>query len=366
MKKLHACMLLLGLGFVVYLVHRIGLRELCHQLADLGWGLVPLVCSEGLAELFHALSWRYCLSGPHASIPLARLFRINMAGYAISYLTPTASLGGDVTKAGLLALTHKGPEAVSGVLIGKLSFALAHLMIVVLGAIFILPRLTLPHALRVALLAGSILIALGIVIFFWIQKHGKLGALVRRLVARNIGGKTLRSAAHYLSNVDETLKMFYLERPWGLALSVSWHLLGYAVGIFQIWYFLHLLGQDFRLTLAAQIWFVGMWFDLLAFSVPLGLGVLEGSRIVAFRAFAYSPLIGITYAVVLRFAQLFWSLFGLASYASLISLPSRKFAPNAKQPRPPKPPNQNQNANPASPSSDTKVQYQLGASPAKR
>src|SRR4051812_35751702 len=118
-------MFALGLGLLIYLVLQIGIQELGTELASLGWGLIPLIIGEGFAELFHAISLRYCLSGPQRSISMPRLFGINMAGYAISYILPVASLSGDVTKAGLLALHGKGPRAVSAVLVSKLSFALA-------------------------------------------------------------------------------------------------------------------------------------------------------------------------------------------------------------------------------------------------
>jgi hypothetical protein len=54
-----------------------------------------------------------------------------------------------------------------------------------------------------------------------------------------------------------------------------------------------------------------MWFDLITFAVPQNLGTLEGTRIVALRAIGYSSLLGMTYAVALRLAQLFWSAVGL-------------------------------------------------------
>lgn len=319
MKKVHGFMVALGLGLVIYLIRNIGIRQLWNELTVLGWGLVPLIVAEGVAELFHAIGWRCCLNAPPRSITLIRLFHMNMAGYAISYITPTASLGGDATKAGLLALNDNGLDAVTSVLINKLSFALAHLLFVVLGLILILPRITLPRALRVPVLAGSIMVAFGIVIFLWIQKHGKVGVFTRWLVARSIGGKTLRNLAHQLNEVDDALKNFYRQRPWGLPLSVFWHSLGYAVGIFQIWCFLHLLVSKFGITIAGHVWFVGMWFDLLAFAVPTNVGVLEGGRMMAFKAAGYEPLLGMTYAIALRATQLFWTAFGLASYVSLIS-----------------------------------------------
>ena len=96
-------------------------------------------------------------------------------------------------------------------------------------------------------------------------------------------------------------------------------MLGYSVGIFQIWNFLHLLADRPYFTLAAEAWFVGMWFDLAAFAVPMSLGVLEGGRVLTFSVVTSQPLLGMTYALALRLTQLFWSAFGLASYALLLS-----------------------------------------------
>src|SRR4051794_16984531 len=101
MKKLHSALLVLGVAFLAWLVWKIGARELWHELTLLGWGLVPLILCEGVAELIHTMGWRHCLSGPSRCLSLTRLFRIRMAGYAINYVTPTAALGGEVTKAGL-------------------------------------------------------------------------------------------------------------------------------------------------------------------------------------------------------------------------------------------------------------------------
>jgi uncharacterized membrane protein YbhN (UPF0104 family) len=319
MKKLHTALLVLGAGFLLFLVWRIGLEELWRELVSLGWGLVPLVLAEGVAEMIHTVGWRQCLSEPHRSLPWAFLFRTRMAGYAISYVTPTATLGGEVTKAALLASHRRGPEAVSGVLIGKVCFALGHLLFVVVGSAVVLWRVKLPPALFGAMLLSSGLVASGIAGFFLLQKHGKLGGLVRWLAARKVGGRVMEKAAQDITAVDEALKAFYRERPEGVLLAVCWHLLGDSVGIVQAWLFFSLLKQDASLTTAASSWFLGMWFDLLTFAVPFNLGALEGTRIVALKAIGYNALVGMTYGVMLRLALLFWTGFGLVSYGVLAS-----------------------------------------------
>jgi uncharacterized protein (TIRG00374 family) len=280
---------------------------------------VPIILSEGLADLIHTVGWRHCLSGPLQSLSLWLLFRIRMAGFAINYLTPTASVGGEVTRAALLAANHPGPEAVSGVIIGKFCFAFAHLVFVVAGSAFILWRIPLPTVLWISMLVSSAMLAGGMMTFLLVQKHGKLGAVVRWLVARKLGGRALQRAAAGITKVDEALKVFHRERPRDLWLAVGWHLLGYSVGIFQTWLFFRVLNPDASLTLVAGTWFLGMWFDLLTFAVPLNLGTLEGSRVVVFKSIGYDAVSGMAYGVALRCAQLFWAGFGLVSYGLLVS-----------------------------------------------
>jgi len=317
-KLFHVVLLCIGGAFLAYLIWKIGPREIWREFTSLGWGLIPLVMAEGIAEMIHTLGWRHCMNEPYRSLPWFFLFRVRMAGYAINYLTPTATLGGEVTKGTLLASAHKGPGAVTGVLIGKLCFGFAHLLFVLTGSILILTTVKLPIALWLGMLFSSALVASGIVIFFLIQKRGKLGAFVRWLAARKLGGRLLQRAAGGITEIDEALKSYYRERRGELLRAICWHFLGYSIGIAQTWFFFSLLNRS-TWVVAAATWFLGMWFDLLTFAMPFGLGTLEGTRIIVLRAVGYNALLGMTYGVALRLAQLFWAAAGLVNYALLAS-----------------------------------------------
>ncbi len=319
MKKLHTLLLLLGLGFLAYLVGTIGLRKLWSELTSLGWGLVPFILIEFVAEGVHTLGWRCCLSGPHRRLPWFRIFRIRMAGLAVNYLTPTASLGGEVTKAALLTSHHRGPEAVSGVLLGKLCAGVGHLVFVAVGSMVVLWCVTLPRAVWAAMWLSGALVAAGILTFLLLQKYGKLGGFIRWLAANKFAGQSLRTAAGEISNVDDALKTFYRERPRDLVLAVGWHVFGHSLGILQTWWFFSLLHQPASAAVATCIWVLGMWFDLLTFGVPLNLGTLEGSRAFAVKMVGYNLVVGMTYGIALRLAQLFCAGFGLVNYALLAS-----------------------------------------------
>ncbi len=92
-----------------------------------------------------------------------------------------------------------------------------------------------------------------------------------------------------------------------------------ACGTIQAWYFLFLLTDHASLKTAAVIYFLGSWFDLLAFAIPLNMGVQEATRIVAFKVVGLGSVMGLAYGLTLRFEQIFWTGIGLLSYTNLLS-----------------------------------------------
>lgn len=317
MKKFHIGSILLGVILLIFLIWKIGPDALWRDFRLLGWGLIPFILMEGIVDVFNTLGWRYCLSPPHRTLPFSRLFAIRLAGSSINYFTPTATLGGEVIKGALLSSYKKGPEAAAGVIVGKLAYALSQLLFVVLGSFLILWRIDLPVAGSAMMLAGSSLVGAGIAVFLVVQKYGKLGAVVRWLVAHEAGGETLKKAAHQITQVDQTLKLFYQERPGDLPLSMLCHAAGMGCSILKTWYFiLYLTGGT--LYSAAGIWFLSTWFDLLTFPIPLGIGVQEGSRVLAFKAVGFPLTLGLTYGIALRLEQISWSVAGLFVYTALL------------------------------------------------
>ncbi|HEY1790361.1 MAG TPA: lysylphosphatidylglycerol synthase transmembrane domain-containing protein [Verrucomicrobiae bacterium] len=324
MKKIHALLLALGLIFLGCLVWKIGPTRLWSEFASLGWGLAVFIGFEFLAEGLHTKGWSYCLDGRYRRMSWFQLFRIRLAGNAINYLTPTAAMGGEVTKAALLSSNHKSPEAISGVLIGRLSTGVAHASFVACGSIVVMCDAHLPRPVWAAMFASGGCVIAGMLVFLLLQKYGKLGVFVRWLAARPFAGRFLQKLAREISSVDESLKAFYRERPGDLAPSVAWQWLGHSTGLLQTWWFLTLLHHPFSPETIATVWVLGMWFDLLTFAVPLNMGTLEGSRIVAFKAAGLGVLGGMTYGLALRLAQLSVACFGLISYALFVKAASLK------------------------------------------
>lgn len=328
MKKFHVITVAGGALLFGFLVYHIGPASLWTGLSTLGWGLVLLTLTDGAADLFHAQALRHCLSGPHRSLSFARILSIRVSGSAVNYLTPTAGFGGEVTKGVLLSEDETGALAASAVIVDKLSLALAQLLFVAGGGLVVLPRLAAPPGLLLALVFGTGLLSAGVLAFLVLQWQGRLGSVVRWAVTHNVGGKVLRNAARHMTDVDDTLRLFYRSRPLDLPLSVLWHLLGMVWGTVPAYLFLFMLTGHSSLFVAGAVLVLGTWFNLVTFAVPADIGVQEASRLAVFSLLGYSSALGLTYGITLRIEQLLWAGAGLLVYAFLASRPGKR-APGA-------------------------------------
>jgi len=325
MKTFHRVCILSGTLLFVGLLWRIGPVTVRQHVLDSGWGILGVFFLEGVAEIFHTLGWRSCLANAHRKLSFRKLFAVKWAGYAINNLTPTANVGGEVTKGTLLAGYGSRAQAASGVIIGKMAFVLAHVLFVAVGSVILFPYLDLAPGILTGVFVGGGLLLLGLVYFLLLQKYGKLGAGVRRLAARNLGGNALKGFSEKLDSLDNELKLFYIERPFGLCVALFWHSIGFVCYIAQVYLFLAVSGAQATIMGAAGVWCLASWFDLAGFAVPLRIGVQEGARVVALVALGLPSALGMAFAMVIRIQEICWAAFGLLFYASMTSKIAKPF-----------------------------------------
>jgi len=138
-----------------------------------------------------------------------------------------------------------------------------------------------------------------------------------------------------MTEVGRALQRFFRTSPWDALQSVSWHFVRTIWGAIPTLCFLALtVGPS--LPTAGSIVVLGTWFDLVAFALPVDIGVQETTRVLAFRIVGFSSGLGLAYGAARRLQQLFWAGIGLALYGLVGSLrrPTPSFGPDLPRTNP--------------------------------
>jgi hypothetical protein len=310
-----------GAAGFVWLVANAGVDKLWEGARALGAGTVLFVAFAGLEHLCHAWGWQRCFAPGHAP-RLPALFDAYLAGYAFSFLTPTASVGGDVLRATLVPPSVPAVEAAASVTADRLACSVSDALFGLAGVCLLLASARLEAWHRVALVAATVVFGFGIGGFFLVQRSGWLAGwisthpLVQRFGGERLAARLARAGA----DLDGRLRSLHLERPEAFRGALVRNLAASAVGGLQIAIFLAWLGEPHVVRGAAQIFLVGIALDIFSFFIPARLGVQEGSRMLGASIAGFDPSLGLLLSLVLRLDQMVWAGIGLAVHSRITTL----------------------------------------------
>jgi len=304
--------LALGLAVAVALVAWQGAVTVAHLLASTRWTLL-LVAGFAVPQMLLATaSWR--LLFPPGGAPRFSLAQLALwIGFSINLLLPVASIGGDVVRARLLARwTGKTRDAVASVVVDKTVqvATLPALGLIGIAAFFHL----LPNGGSIGpALAGVILLAVGIALAVLVQRAGVfafLAARAERLVRKSSWDGLVDRA----SDLDDAIRALYRRKAtilgsWSLRLLARLSLSG------EVWLAARLLGHPITLPDAILLKTFSLVMRAVAFPVPAGLGVQEGSFVVLGPLIGLPPDVALATSLASRAREIVSSVPGLFAWA---------------------------------------------------
>jgi len=318
-RTVNAALLVAGAVCLALLVERIGARTLWEDSLRLGWGAAIIVAVAVLEHALHTAGWRRCFSrGNSPSWP--HLFSAFLAGYAVSFATPTTVVGGEVARGGVLLREIPAVEVVASITLDRLAFALADLIVGLCGVCVIIAAAPLSGGIRAGVATAAGLVGIGIGTFFWLQRRGRLaGFLANHAVLRRIvGAQRATRLADGGAAVDRRLAAFHANEAGAFYASVALHASGTAVGALQIAIFLDWLGIAFQARTVLEVFLVTTAVDLFSFFIPLRLGAQEGGRMLAMSLAGLDPALGLLFALLIRVQQIVWAAIGFIIYLAAI------------------------------------------------
>ena len=281
-----------GLGLLAW---RIDLAVVHAALVQLGWGMALIVGQEIVAHLFNAMAWHFAFApGDARVVPFGELVRLRVAGDAVNYLTPTATLGGEVARTAMLrAGLDPGVGAVS-VIVAKATQTLAQALFITAGLVLVasqwLSLAAVPSAMPWTIV-GTVLGALGL---YALRSWWRAGA------------------AWAWQHVFGTRVVEFVRRhPQRVALSTAMFALGYAWGIFEAYWICRFLGLPVAIITAVAIEVLSITVDGMLFVVPAKIGTQEGGKVAVFAALGLPLPLGLAFGIARHVRELAWAALGI-------------------------------------------------------
>jgi len=308
---------LLTLGLIVW---HIGPGNIYDTAAQLGpVALLVMLIPSVVMYVVEAYAWKVTLGPLGKEIPFWRVLVIRTAGEAVNMTTPAGYVGGEPLKAHLLR-KHLVPmeEAFTSVIIAKTTMTIAEVLFILFGialGVWLLGGSDSSGQTVAAALFSVSLLALVTAGFVFVQRQGLCTWLLECL--RKVGLKIayLEAREEQLRSLDRAIWGFYRNRRPAFYASTGLSLLGWIAEALEVYVILYYLGGPATASSAISIAALSVFIKGSTFFIPGSLGTQDGGNLLLLRAFGYSDVTGITFALLRRFRELVWIGLGLLCLA---------------------------------------------------
>jgi len=293
-----------GLGFLVYLIHRIGLAAVRDNLTHFGWWLA-LTCALGAAWLFlQAWAWWKIQDSFFERVPLLVLFRVKIISDAFNLILPSASMGGDAMRAFMIRERVPLRDGVPAVLFDKTIEFAASVLFLMSGLGLGLLFLRLPQAVVIPSVVSVATTIAGIVLLVGIQRRGVTSSLLRLGAVFPRARAWIASRESQFHAMDENFRLLYAGRMTRAVPPLVLHLGSRMVGALEFMVILAVLGAPVNLVQALFISTIVTVGNTVFFLLPGQWGVMETVHILVVQSLGYPPAIGLSLSIIRRIRRL--------------------------------------------------------------
>jgi putative membrane protein len=299
-----------GLVLLAFLVRELGASTVLANLRLVGWGMVPIILQEGVSYLANTLGWLAAFPEPRPTIPLTYLLQARIAGDAVNYVTPTATLGGEFVRTRLLSGRASNTAIVASVAVAKLAQTVGQIVFVIVGLTIVLDDTPMPTATRYGLLAGLVgfsALVLGLIV---VQRRGMFGPLWRFFERLGLPARAPEFARR-VQRLDEEIAQIHANANGAFLFSSASFFMGWCMGVVEIYLILWFLGVPVTVHRALTVEVLSVAIDGLLFFVPAKAGTQEGGKVLIFTILGLDPAKGLALGIVRRIRELTWASIGL-------------------------------------------------------
>ncbi len=318
-----AVALAVGAAILALLLYYSDLGPIEDHMGALGW-ISPLVLLPYLVvNIFDTLGWRCTLPPPAARrVPFVSLYLIRMAGEALNSLTVV--VGGEPVKAHLLRVHGvSGSDGLASVVIAKTALTVSQIIFVLLGVAALFDRIeqravgTLWLVLLVVVAAGFIMLMVRmqrrgptVTVWGWLRRVAPRAAFVARLESR-------------AQAIDVRLAEFYRIEGRAFRRATGFHLIGWLLGVVEVWAIMALIGEPIPWRDALIIEALAQVVRATALIIPGGLGTQEVGGVALCTFLGMAEPVALTLWLLRRGRELVFDGVGLLYLMRRAAVPGR-------------------------------------------
>jgi glycosyltransferase 2 family protein len=298
----------LGIAALAVLLGTVGLPAIATNLSAIGWWFPVLVLLYGAAQLAFTYGWKVLIGRrPDGPVSFGDAFAAYLAGDSVNYFTTVA---GEPVKAQLLAHKIGYPKALATVAVHRHAEVASQGIFLALGIGITLMHFRVPSGIRIAALAG-LLVLCGMILWMTVAlRHGAFAAVLEWLTRfRVLHG--LRRFTRPAKRLDVLIGDFYERRQEHFLGSVFWSFLGWCGGLLETYLLLRLIAPGEGWRTAVGIESLALALNNVALLIPARFGIAEGVRVGVFLLLGLSAAQGAAYGVARRARELIWLIPGL-------------------------------------------------------
>ncbi|HSA60906.1 MAG TPA: lysylphosphatidylglycerol synthase transmembrane domain-containing protein [Nitrospiraceae bacterium] len=319
---LRGFLLLLGLLTLGLLVWHIGPGNIYEAAARLGpVALVVILIPSLVMYVVEAYGWKVTLGPAAQTVPFWRLLVIRTAGEVVNMTTPTAYVGGEPLKAYLLR-KYNVPmvESLASVVIAKTTMTIAEVLFILAGIVLGFWILGAQGSSGQMVAGGVLSVGLllfGTAGFVFVQRRGLFTWILETLRKLGLRIRFLEAREDQLRSLDQTILNFYSHHQGAFYASTGLFLLGWMAEALEVFVIVYYLGGPATLLSAISIGALSVFIKGGTFFIPGSLGAQDAGNLLLLKAFGYSDVTGITFALLRRFRELVWIGIGLLCLAGI-------------------------------------------------
>lgn len=262
--------------------------------------LIPFIILVLLTVCANALRLKIILKAYNKQASFWNVLRLTFAGYAVSYITPSARIGGEPLKAYML---NKDcgvglRTASSAVIIDKFVelFGSAATGVVALGILFCMPNI--PNEIKTLVMASIIVSAIVLIVVYYmtIKNKGPFSSLFTILQFYKI--PKWAKFGDMIKSIEGRMAEFFKNNKKEFILSFLCYLIFISLTILE--FKLIFMMINVQITVTEVILITVLWGLMNFVPVPAGLGVQEISQSGLLKALKGTSSFGLAFSLLAR------------------------------------------------------------------